>query len=450
MSRKQSVDHVDFLIVQDLLERVTELEDAYKREKLDRERETRFNRDIQLHEMELMDQISRIKSIMDREPFIVVLLDGGGIMFKDEYLQMGAQGGRNAAAKLHAALQEYVTGSFPGINSPKIITKMYVNLKNLGELCVRGGITTEPSLIEEFARGFNGSFPQFDLVDIGVDKESAHDKIAEAFKLNLYNCHCHQIFLGCSQDNAYAQILNETLIDRDLIGRVSLIEGLPFGSELEAIKPSYRITKFSDLFRDSKITVWAPWKAAVASKPRSHLTPSPSQPAAVPMTRTSTSTSNGKQRPRIDRARPYPQAWANSRWCDRNHRLHSLPKIVERNRYGQRVDRLDFKAIPRDEITRLKKLKLCNFYFLQGECPNDNCHHDHSRKLTKSEHLVLTAIARMTPCRYGLDCDDPECMYGHRCPQSEPGKKDCFWGDNCRFDVSAHGIDTNIVKVTKV
>jgi hypothetical protein len=201
MSRKQSVDHVDFLIVQDLLERVTELEDAYKREKLDRERETRFNRDIQLHEMELMDQISRIKSIMvsslrtppccaadwtnavvarlqDREPFIVVLLDGGGIMFKDEYLQMGAQGGRNAAAKLHAALQEYVTGSFPGINSPKIITKMYVNLKNLGELCVRGGITTEPSLIEEFARGFNGSFPQFDLVDIGVDKESAHDKIA--------------------------------------------------------------------------------------------------------------------------------------------------------------------------------------------------------------------------------------------------------------------------------
>ncbi|KAL5355779.1 hypothetical protein BJX96DRAFT_78702 [Aspergillus floccosus] len=444
-----TIEQAKNTLIEDLLERVTELEDAYKREKLDRERETRFNRDIQLHEMELMDQISRIKSIMDREPFIVVLLDGGGIMFKDEYLQMGAQGGRNAAANLHAALQEYVTGSFPGINSPKIITKMYVNLKGLGELCVRGGITTEPSLIEEFARGFNGSFPQFDMVDIGVDKESAHDKIAEAFKLNLYNCHCHQIFLGCSQDNAYAQILNETLIDRDLIGRVSLIEGLPFGSELEAIKPSYRITKFSDLFRDSKITVWAPWKAAVASKPRSHLTPSPSQLAAVPMSRTSTSTSNGNNA-HVSTESIRAPSLGEFQVVRSKSTVPQPPKIVERNRYGQRVDRLDFKAIPRDEITRLKKLKLCNFYFLQGECPNDNCHHDHSRKLTKSEHLVLTAIARMTPCRYGLDCDDPECMYGHRCPQSEPGKKDCFWGDNCRFDVSAHGIDTNIVKVTKV
>lgn len=45
---------------------MTELEDAYQQERLDHERETRFNRDIQLHEMELMDQISRIKTIMVR------------------------------------------------------------------------------------------------------------------------------------------------------------------------------------------------------------------------------------------------------------------------------------------------------------------------------------------------------------------------------------------------
>lgn len=43
---------------------MSELEEAYQREKLDHERETRFNRDIQIHEMELMDQIKRIKKIM--------------------------------------------------------------------------------------------------------------------------------------------------------------------------------------------------------------------------------------------------------------------------------------------------------------------------------------------------------------------------------------------------
>lgn len=49
---------------QELLQRVTELETSFQQEKLDHQRETRFNRDIQLHEMELMQQISQIKNIM--------------------------------------------------------------------------------------------------------------------------------------------------------------------------------------------------------------------------------------------------------------------------------------------------------------------------------------------------------------------------------------------------
>ncbi|GMG30953.1 unnamed protein product [Aspergillus oryzae] len=324
---------------------------------------------------------------------------------------------------------------------------MYVNVKGLSDLCVRGGVTTEPSLIEDFVRGFNASYPLFDLVDIGAGKESAHDKIG-AFRLNLYNCHCHQIFLGCSQDGAYAQILEDTLADRDLIGRVSLIEGLPFASDLDLIKASYRVTKFSDLFRDTKISVWAPWKAAVASKPRALLTPSPVQHVTLSRTSTNTTTTSNSV-PTSSSSTTTPNS-GEFQVVRSKSSVPPPPKIVERNKYGQRVDRLDFKTIPRDEVNRIKKLKLCNFYYLQGECPNDNCHHDHSRKLTKTEYQVLTAIARMTPCRYGLECDDPECMYGHRCPQSEPGKKDCYWGSSCRFDISAHGIDTNIVKVTKV
>ncbi|OOO10990.1 hypothetical protein OAory_01074600 [Aspergillus oryzae] len=386
-----SIEDIKNNLIEELLQRVTELEDAYQQERLDHERETRFNRDIQLHEMELMDQISRIKTIMDREPFIVVLLDGGGIIFKDEYLQQGEQGGHDAAKKLYSALQDYVSGNFPTINSPRVITKMYVNVKGLSDLCVRGGVTTEPSLIEDFVRGFNASYPLFDLVDIGAGKESAHDKIGD------------------------------TLADRDLIGRVSLIEGLPFASDLDLIKASYRVTKFSDLFRDTKISVWAPWKAAVASKPRALLTPSPVQHVTLSRTSTNTTTTSNSV-PTSSSSTTTPNS-GEFQVVRSKSSVPPPPKIVERNKYGQRVDRLDFKTIPRDEVNRIKKLKLCNFYYLQGECPNDNCHHDHSRKLTKTEYQVLTAIARMTPCRYGLECDDPECMYGHRCPQSEPVTK---------------------------
>ena len=52
------------------------LEDAYSREKLDHERETRFNRDIQIHEMELMDKISRIKTIMVCAYCLAIIIPG--------------------------------------------------------------------------------------------------------------------------------------------------------------------------------------------------------------------------------------------------------------------------------------------------------------------------------------------------------------------------------------
>ncbi|PYI06790.1 hypothetical protein BO78DRAFT_396994 [Aspergillus sclerotiicarbonarius CBS 121057] len=442
-----SIEQDKNILIEELLQRVTELETAFQQEKLDHERETRFNRDIQLHEMDLMQQIARIKAIMDREPFIVVLLDGTGIVFRDEFLQKGEEGGKIAAKKLATALENYVFSNFPGLDVPKIIARMYVNLKGLGEICVRGGITTDPSSLEEFARGFNNSHPLFDLVDTGAD--SAHEKIGEAFKLNLYNCHCHQIFLGCSDDSAYAQILVDTLGELDLIGRVSLIEGTPFGEDLNGIKASYRVSRFPELFRDTKITpILAPWKAAVASNPSSVLASSPNQ-RAVSLSRTSTNTSTNASTS-LSSTSARPPSPGEFQVVQSKSVAPARPKIVERNKYGQRVDRLDFKSIPRDDMNRLKKLKLCNLYYLLGECTVDNCQHDHSRKLTKSELSILTAIARMTPCRYGLECDDPECTYGHRCPHTDPGKKDCYWGSSCRFDPAAHGVDTNIVKVTKV
>ncbi|KAL4878870.1 hypothetical protein BJY04DRAFT_194781 [Aspergillus karnatakaensis] len=452
-----SVEQKKDTLIEELIQRLTELESAYQQQQLDHDREKRFNRDIQIHEMELMEQISRTKAIMNREPFVIVLLDGDSMIFKDELLQLGEEGGRKAANELLSVVDDYVANNFPSIISPKIVTNMYVNMKGLCEACVRGGITTDPSVLDDFARGFTSSYPLFNFVDVGPGNDAAHDKIKEIFKLNLYNCHCHQIFMGCSDESPYFQTLNDTLADMDLLGRVSLIEGISFGKDLGSLKPHYRCTKFPSLFRDTKINpVWTPWKAAVATKPRSLLTPSPNphispKPHLVaPLSRTPSNITTASN------SAPVSLTPASSHTSDEFQLVRSKPasssrpKIVERNKYGQRVDRLDVQSIAREEVNRIKKLKLCNYYFLQGECPNEHCHHDHDRKLTKSELLTLTAVARMTPCRYGLECDDPECMYGHRCPQSEPGRKDCYWGSSCRFNTAAHGIDTNIVKVTKV
>jgi hypothetical protein len=43
---------------------VVELENALQRQKLDHEREKHFNREIQIHEMELMNEITRMNALM--------------------------------------------------------------------------------------------------------------------------------------------------------------------------------------------------------------------------------------------------------------------------------------------------------------------------------------------------------------------------------------------------
>ncbi|KAJ5697951.1 hypothetical protein N7488_011635 [Penicillium malachiteum] len=449
-----AVDQQKNQLIEDLLQRVTELENSFQREKLDHERETRFNRDIQLHEMELMQQIAQIKNIMDREPFVVVLLDGEAIIFKDDFLQLGEEGGRLAAQQFYAGMHAYILSNLPSIHTPKIITKLYLNVKGFAENCARSSIISDPALIHDFIRGFNETMSYSEIVDIGSAKNKANDKIQETFQVFLYNCHCHQVFVGCASNPEYARFLEDTLTDGDITGRVSLIEGLTFEKELDTVKSSYRIAKFPEVFRSTKpVPIYvAPWKSSLPS--RSLLTPSPSQQLSnpPPLSRASTNTDmSGMGAPLAVSTSNKTNESPDFQVVRSRASPASPVKTVERNKYGQRVDRLDFKSIPRDDLNRLKKLKLCNYYFLLGECPNEeNCYHDHDRKLTKQELHILSAIARMTPCRFGLECDDPECIYGHRCPQSEPGKKTCFRGDSCRFEPVAHGIDTNIVKVTKI
>ncbi|EER42013.1 C-x8-C-x5-C-x3-H type zinc finger protein [Histoplasma capsulatum H143] len=394
-------------LIEDLLRRVAELENAYQQTRLDHERESRFNREVQMHEIELMNQITAMESVMEQEPFLLVLLDGDGMVFQDSFLQQGEQGGKDGANQLWAAIRDYASRNLPNIPSPKIIARVYANVKGLADACYKAGLIERPGLIEEFARGFNGSRLLFDFVDVGVGKDRADDKIAEVFKLHLYNCHCHQIFLGCSHDNGYARLLEDTLADRDLVGRISLIEGVPFERELVPIKASYRVTKFEELFRTSKInTNSLSWNDRNGTNNNIM-----SIPSSTPLSVLSANTpGNNNNLARIPSNSTIPSNGTNT-----------PPTWAATTAAGAHG--------PFTDLTTSKP---------SSPAP------------PKNERTVLHAVARMTPCRFGTDCDDPGCIYGHRCPQSEIGKKDCFWGSNCRFDTAAHGIDTTIVKVTKV
>ena len=298
-------------------------------------------------------------------------------------------------------------------------------------------------------------------------------EISELFKLYLYDCHCRQIIFGCSHDNGYARLLEEILADTQVADHITLLEGVPFERELALLKGAFRTTKFDPIFRDTKLTAnynahngWSskPMPALANSKPLQTVTatlpPIGTGLTRAPSNETPNTSSNGT--PNLTwasmTAAPFvPTAAAHLSTTNNLAKAPGASSVmtstpgVDRNRLGQRIDKMD-DTIPREDIQRVKKLKLCNVFFLQGAsaCNRTTCNHDHEYKLSRNDKRVLEQVARMTPCYYQTECDDPKCIYGHRCPQSKPGEKDCWYKEDCRFYGWGHGIDLKVVKTVKV
>lgn len=121
----------------------------------------------------------------DRDPFVLVLLDGDGMIFDDTLLQQGEIGGKEAANKLWVAVRDHVAENLPHLSSPKIMTRIYANVRGLGEACQKSGTIDRASLIGDFMRGFNGSKLLFDFVDVGCGKDKADDKLSGKFPNHL-------------------------------------------------------------------------------------------------------------------------------------------------------------------------------------------------------------------------------------------------------------------------
>ena len=49
---------------------MSELENAYEQSRLDHERETRFNREVQMHEIKLMEDVTRMQQVMVCGPWL--------------------------------------------------------------------------------------------------------------------------------------------------------------------------------------------------------------------------------------------------------------------------------------------------------------------------------------------------------------------------------------------
>lgn len=120
-----------------------------------------------------------LKRHAERDPFVLVLIDGDGMIFHEHYLARGEEGGRSAAQVLRSSTEIYTREQMPDLPADiKIVTRMYANVKGLADLCCRAGLVASPTLIKDFVRGFTRGNPLFDFVDVGPGKDRADEKVS--------------------------------------------------------------------------------------------------------------------------------------------------------------------------------------------------------------------------------------------------------------------------------
>lgn len=96
------------------------------------------------------------------------------MIFDDYLIQKGEKGGKEAANLIWAAVNEFVARQLPHLSSPKIVTRIYANVKGLSDVLCKAGIIDNPSTFEAFTKGFNDKL-LFDFVDVGSGKKDMAD-----------------------------------------------------------------------------------------------------------------------------------------------------------------------------------------------------------------------------------------------------------------------------------
>ena len=384
------------------------------------------------------------------------------MLFTDELLSRGEPGGKEAATALSNALYSFASEHLGHLESPKLVARIYANFTSLSDTLVRHRIIDKPSIFYEFVTGFNSTKLLFDLVDAGTKQNGVQNKLREMLRLQMYDCHCHQVLFGCSSSSEYVPVLEEVQLDSDVRDHVTLLEACPFENGLTDLQSQFKTVRFDEVFRTTGLAPLLPLPkpppAVAAALPaltrvESNKTSGGASSANTPQMNWATVTAQAQITP-VQAVRPVASRTttpSSTTTAESISKLKTSNKSIDKNRLGMRIDRVD-KDIPNYEIQRVKKLKLCNTYYLQGKelCSANKCTHRHDYPISNYERKILREVSRMTPCYYKTDCDDADCIYGHRCPQSKPGEQGCYYGEDCRFYGWGHGIDVRLCKTIKV
>ncbi|CAG8906196.1 unnamed protein product [Penicillium nalgiovense] len=405
LSREQQKQHDN---LQDLLTQFKSLLDDYSSLKSDYE-EVKEGR----------EKYKRQARGQDRNPFVLVLVDGDGYLFKEHFLKHGSEGGIKAARELSDSVKELMHSTM-GMQAEqcRIMVRVYANVLGLSKALARAGLMGhEARSMSPFTSSFTRAQELFDYVDAAEKKEGSDFKIREMFRLFVDLNQCRHIYFAGCHDTGYGSLLTPY---RGRSDRITLIKAAGFHREFEAL--DLPIRELPSVFMSTPL---------VNSKP-------PTGPAASPtvakfnggngghyVSNGSNGANGGnttkpickhfqkgickfgngcnKQHVMPNQSLNHPPSSKHSGASDSPKQLWSSPTVVGRsedflrsmlplpsikteefipvNKDGDRID--PYYAHPSPEAfdeyhARAKEHKVCNSYHLSGECGDMSCTYDHS------------------------------------------------------------------------
>jgi hypothetical protein len=277
---------------------------------------------------------------------VIVLIDGDGMIFHENVIRKGIEGGKLAANALRDIVLEQCHEL---ANEMEVVAKVCANVTGLSKAMLRNGSLQNTEDLREFTLGFTQGRASFDFVDVGHGKERADSKIKECMRWHLRNHNCKQILLGISHDAGYAPFLEEVVSENER-HRITIIEGPPIVRELSAtniqIMPLHNIFRTEKLIDRSECDRVASPAATNGATTWAKLTSIPSIPNHTPIPIKNGTNGVKKSTPTLKTVKPA--------WIPEPHGLD--PK-------------LDVNAVVLERVKRrTNRDKLCNNHYLRGPC----------------------------------------------------------------------------------
>ncbi|KAI2633313.1 hypothetical protein GGS21DRAFT_520064 [Xylaria nigripes] len=495
----QQADNERNSLIQGMIRKIEDYSKRIEDLELDLDDQKKSRAQYQARAMSLETDIQRWTQRLNSGSFVVVLIDGDGAKFRDDFLRDPRQGAAKAAWKLKEAVKEAGVDH----NMPMLV-RVYANINDLAKSLRISGIIEFDDSLQTFAEQFTNSHADFDFINVGKGKENTDSKIRRLLDHYYRNAQCHKIFIACCHDNGYLHDLRQYAGAPD--GRITLIETTPAEPNFRSLEfpvlrfdsvfrseplgnESKRVTQFSHLRSRSPVQsglgpiarpvqpTYLPESIFPEPQEQRGTTPSTSSAAASPVY--VANTLNAAASDRLQSASS-PQENAQGQTYARASNIitsgnggtsisyataggttdhqnvtvklakpKKQPKFIYYNEDKYRLDtptqhppRTPAQASYQTKFQGIKPTVFCNDHYLKGKCKwGVNCDKEHEVELTAAEVAIHRYKARTSLCPQGPLCTDYDCYLSHHCPRAI-----CSRSDLCPFYNTANWGDLHYSK----